>query len=93
MTHYELATQNDLIENPSPRCACMVVLDTSSSMSGAPISQLNEGMQTFLQTLNDDEVAACSVEVGVITVGRSVTDELPFTSALNIEVSRAKALP
>lgn len=85
MTHYELATQNDLIENPSPRCACMVVLDTSSSMNGAPISQLNEGMQTFLQALNEDEVAACSVEVGVITAGGSVSEELPFTSALNID--------
>lgn len=85
MTHYELATQNDLIENPSPRCPCMVVLDTSSSMSGAPITQLNEGMQTFLQALNEDEVAACSVEVGVITAGSSVREELPFTSALNID--------
>lgn len=85
MATYELATQNDLIENPSPRCACMVVLDTSASMGGAPIQQLNAGMQQYLQTLHNDEVAACTVEVGVITAGGTVREELPFTSALSID--------
>lgn len=85
MAHYELATSNDLIENPSPRCPCMVVLDTSASMGGAPIQQLNAGFQQFLQALNDDEVASCSVEVGVITAGGRVTDQLPFTTAMDID--------
>jgi hypothetical protein len=33
--------KNDLIENPTARCACALVLDTSGSMSGAPIDDLN----------------------------------------------------
>ena len=45
MTYNKLTTQNDLSENPSPRCLCMVVLDTSSSMSGEPIALLNEFFQ------------------------------------------------
>ena len=89
---YDLVRANDLIDNPSPRCPCMVVLDTSGSMGGglfssnpAPIDQLNEGFQKFLESLRADEVAAYSVEVGVITAGESVREALPFTTAHAIE--------
>ena len=82
---YNLAITDDLIENPSSRCACMVVLDTSASMGGAPIEQLNAGFKLFLQSLHDDEVADCSGEVAVLTAGGNVTEVLPFTTAMNIE--------
>ena len=89
---YDLILTNNLIDNPSPRCPCMVVLDTSGSMSGgffssgpAPIDQLNEGFQKFLESLRNDEVAAYSVEVGVITAGGSVKEALPFTTVHAIE--------
>lgn len=87
---------NDLIDNPSPRCPCMCVLDTSGSMGGgvlggifssgtSPIDQLNEGFQRFLEALKENEVAAYSVEVGVITAGGSVQEVLPFTTAIQID--------
>lgn len=82
---YTFTPSHDLIENPSPRCACMVVLDTSGSMNGAAIEQLNEGFQFFINALKEDEIAAYSVEVGVITAGESVIEQLPFTAAYNIE--------
>lgn len=90
-------TSNDLIDNPSPRCPCICVLDTSGSMGGglfssgpAPIDQLNEGFQRFLDTLKEDEVAAYSVEVSVITAGGSVQEVLPFTTAMQIERDKVK---
>lgn len=83
--HHKLAIQNDLIENPSPRCACTVILDTSYSMHGDRIRQLNEGLQLFLQEVHDDEMTACTLEISVITAGETVREELPFTSALNID--------
>lgn len=85
MATYELLTNNDLIDNPSPRCACMVILDTSSSMSGTAIEQLNVGIQHFIASVQDDEVAAYSVEIGVITAGSSINEVLPFTTANNID--------
>ena len=75
---------NDLINNPSTRCACMLVLDTSTSMAGTPIDQLNIGLQQFIQELQSDELAAYSVEVGVITAGGNVQEALPFTTAESI---------
>lgn len=81
---YTLATTNDLIDNPSPRCACMLVLDNSGSMSGKPIYELNQGVNDFFDSLKQDDIAACSVEVSVITAGGHVREELPFTTAMNI---------
>lgn len=82
---YDIINADDLIDNPSPRCPCLVILDTSASMNGEPIRELNEGLQLFIQSLHEDEVAACSVEIAVLTAGGSVTEVLPFTTAMNVE--------
>jgi uncharacterized protein YegL len=85
MQNYALTLNDDLIDNPSPRCACMVVLDTSGSMDGAPIAQLNEGIKNFIAALQSDEVAGCSIDVAVMTAGGVVTEQLPFTTAMNVD--------
>jgi uncharacterized protein YegL len=56
-------------DNPEPRCPCILLLDTSGSMSGDPIRQLNEGIQAFRDELLQDELAARRVEVAVVTFG------------------------
>ncbi len=55
--------------NPEPRCACLLLLDTSGSMQGAPIDALNQGLQHFKQELMSDKMATQRVEVGIITFG------------------------
>lgn len=75
----------DLIENPTPRCPCMLVLDTSGSMDGERINELNAGLANFMQAVQADEFAAYSIEVGIITAGGNVTEELPFTAAHEIQ--------
>lgn len=82
---YDLIATNDLIDNPSPRCPCLMVLDTSGSMDGDPITQLNQGLQQFIYNLKEDDVAACSVELAVLTAGRKVEEVLPFTTAMNLQ--------
>lgn len=56
-------------ENSDPRCACVLVLDVSSSMRGAPIDQLNQGLQIFAQGLQEDNLARRRVEVAIVTFG------------------------
>jgi uncharacterized protein YegL len=63
----------------------MVVLDTSGSMDGARIHQLNEGLKRFVAALQADDVASCSIDVAVITAGGVVTEQLPFHTAMNID--------
>ena len=85
MATYELIASNDLIDNPSPRCACMVILDISGSMDGDAIRELNSGIGHFIASVQQDEVAAYSVEIAVITAGAKITEILPFTTANNID--------
>lgn len=76
---------NDLIDNPTPRCPCLLVLDTSGSMAGAPIQQLNAGVAQFIQALQDDDTAKHSVEVAIMIAGTLVEEVIPFTTASHIE--------
>jgi uncharacterized protein YegL len=64
-------------DNPEPRCALMLLLDTSGSMGGAPIRELNDGVATLKQALTEDTLASKRVEVGIISFG-PVKIESPF---------------
>lgn len=59
----------DLMANPEPRCPCILLLDTSGSMNGKPIAELNAGLRTFKEELTSDTLAAQRVEVAVVTFG------------------------
>lgn len=55
--------------NPDPRCACVLVLDTSGSMYGEKIDQLNQGLIAFRDSLQTDSVAQSRVEIAIVTFG------------------------
>lgn len=64
-------SHNDLIDNPTPRCPVALVLDTSGSMYGQPIEQLNAGIQLFIDEVKRDDLARWSVDLAVYTAGGS----------------------
>lgn len=59
----------EFAENPEPRCPCLLLLDTSSSMKGKPIEELNKGLICFKDELMADEMAVKRVEIAVINFG------------------------
>ncbi|MGQ4806972.1 hypothetical protein NKDENANG_00310 [Candidatus Entotheonellaceae bacterium PAL068K] len=59
----------EFADNPEPRCPCVLLLDTSGSMSGAKIAELNRGLETFAEELHSDTMAAKRVEVAIVTFG------------------------
>ena len=59
----------EFVENPEPRCPCVLLLDTSASMQGAPIGELGAGLVAFKDELAADALAAKRVEVAVVTFG------------------------
>lgn len=62
----------EFADNPEPRCPVILCLDTSGSMRGAPIDQLNQAIVQFSQELKDDQLASLRVEVAVVTFGGDV---------------------
>ena len=75
----------EFAENPEPRCPCVLLLDTSGSMQGAPIEALNRGLQTFKDDLMRDPVAPKRVEVAVVTFDNDVTVVQDFVTADRFE--------
>ncbi|MEH1872456.1 vWA domain-containing protein [Nostoc sp.] len=59
----------EFVENPENRCPVILLLDTSGSMSGQPIQELNRGLAAFKQDVQKDSQASVSVEVAMITFG------------------------
>lgn len=62
----------EFADNPEPRCPCALVLDTSSSMAGAPLAALHAGLRTFRDDLVADPLARRRLEVAVVTFGGGV---------------------
>ena len=75
----------ELISNPEPRCPCILLLDTSVSMSGRPLSELNDALRVFKEQVLADSMATQRVELAVVTFGpvrtyanfQSVEDFIP----------------
>jgi uncharacterized protein YegL len=82
-------TQN-FADNPEPRCPCLLLIDTSSSMAGEPIHQLNEGLHIFLEELRSDSMAMKRVDVAIVSFG-PVNIRGDFTEATNFVLPQLEA--
>jgi uncharacterized protein YegL len=67
--------------NNQPRCACVLILDTSGSMAGARIDALNAGLKTFREELAGDNVASQRVEVAIVEFNTNVRVVQDFVTA------------
>jgi uncharacterized protein YegL len=84
--HYEatpdreefILRQEELFENPDPRIPICLVLDVSGSMIGAPIAELQDGVEQFFGAIRGDEVARSSAEISIVTFGSEVEIALDF---------------
>jgi uncharacterized protein YegL len=59
----------EFAENPEQRCPCILLIDTSTSMRGPPIDQLNRALVEFKDELHSDSIAAKRVELAIVTFG------------------------
>ena len=78
--------QVEFEQNPEPRCPVALLLDTSGSMAGKAIAELNAGLKEFEQTLKNDNLAALRVEIAVLTFGGKV-------QALDVTGGGQKGIP
>ncbi len=81
----------EFAENPEPRCPCVLLLDISGSMQGEAINALNEGLKTFKEELNRDNLAKKRVEVAIITFNSDVNIVQDFITADQFDPPTLKA--
>jgi uncharacterized protein YegL len=62
----------EFVENPENRCPVILLVDTSASMSGAPIQELNRGIAIFKEDVLRDTKASLSVELAIVKFGGAV---------------------
>jgi len=77
--------QVEFIDNPEPRCAVVLRLDTSYSMSGQPLDNFNAKIITFKRATKEIELAGLHVEVSIMTFGGHVSVVQPFVTVGNFE--------
>ena len=81
----ELFGSVEFAENPEPRVPCVLVVDTSTSMHGPRIDELNKGLQSYRDELQTDTLAAKRVEVAIVTFGGRVNRLVEFVSATDFD--------
>lgn len=64
-----LVRLEDLVNNPTARVPVCLCLDTSGSMDGDPIDELNGGVRLFYEAIREDETAMYSAEISIVTFG------------------------
>ncbi|PSJ32144.1 von Willebrand factor type A domain-containing protein [Peptostreptococcus russellii] len=75
-----LVRLEDLVNNPTARVPVCLCLDTSGSMGGMPIDELNEGVRLFYEAIREDETALYSAEVSIVTFGGAAQCIVDFAS-------------
>jgi len=71
-------------DNPDPRIACVLLLDTSGSMAGEAIEELNDGFRLFTEEVSSDDLAKKRAEIEVICFGGAARVEIPFTEGRDL---------
>lgn len=84
---YKILDQ-DLIHNPTPRVAVCLCLDISPSMGiytslGIPIDELNQGVATFYNAIQNDARARYAVEVAIVAFSSNASVVRDFGSILD----------
>lgn len=65
-------------DNPESRAPCLILVDTSGSMAGAPISELNQGLQELKVSLLEDPLASKRVEIALVGFNHHIAVEQDF---------------
>ena len=55
-----------LIENPESRLACVILVDVSNSMTGKPITEVNNGIIKLGQHIEEDELTSMRADIAII---------------------------
>ncbi len=84
MQELKQTTHNDFLQGGiaapnEPHLACVLLLDTSSSMAGGPIDSLNKAIRDFVEQTSLSEQARKSVDIAIIEFNDTANVVQDFT--------------
>jgi uncharacterized protein YegL len=85
-----MITPFEQIQNSEHKCLCLLLLDTSGSMAGRRIEELNAGLKILQQQLADSPVSQ-DVELSIVSFG-PVETKMRFTSAQSFYPPQLEAI-
>ncbi|MBE7070106.1 MAG: VWA domain-containing protein [Ruminococcaceae bacterium] len=74
----EVFSSSDFGTSTKRRLPICFALDTSGSMMGNPIKQLNMGLQNFLASIKNNDDTRNSTDIAIVTFGSKVEIVMPF---------------
>lgn len=81
----------EVAENYEQKCLCVLVLDTSGSMYGEPIKELNKGLQEFYEEIYKDETTSQRLEIAIVSFN-SVVNLIQEPALIeNVTIPKLKA--
>ena len=81
-------SSSDFGTSTKRRLPICFALDTSGSMMGNPIKQLNMGLQNFVTSIKSNDDTRSSTDIAIITFGSKVEIVMPFG-----KISKEKGFP
>ena len=70
----------EFADNPESRCACVVLVDVSTSMNGEPINQLTKGIELLYSEISKDDLASLRVDLAIVAFNHEVNVVQDFTA-------------
>lgn len=85
MTSPNLEDVTGFADAPEDRCACVLLLDVSNSMTGDPIRMVNDAIRSFKDEVSRDALSSQRVQIAVVAFNHEVNIKQDF-----IDVSKFK---
>ena len=63
----------EFVDNPEPRCPCVLLLDVSGSMAGPRMDMLNFALNGFRETVAGDHLASLRAEIAIVSFDHRVS--------------------
>lgn len=71
--------------------ACLLLVDTSGSMAGDPIQELNAGIKRFIEQVGKDSITRKVLDLAIVAFDTTVRTVVPFTPIQQVEPVQLEA--
>ena len=91
MVSVNLEDVAEFADNPEDRCACVLLLDVSSSMTGKPIQMVNDAIRAFKDEVSADRLTALRADIAIVAFSHVINVVQDFVAVRDFDPPVLKA--